>query len=124
MQNYPAKNYALVMDDHGAGLGGSMVDETSGDDILTLAETRQALESTVSSYQALDVLVMNACMMGLIESGYQFKDVASYYVASEDIQWIYYQGYSDALKQITATSRPLDVAREFMLGYADEQNDV
>lgn len=120
MENYPADHYALIMDDHGTGLGGSMLDETSADDRLTLVETKEALATVVSSYQKLDVLVMNACLMGLIEDGYQFKDMADYYVASEDIQWIYSQGYTDTLEQIPSSSSALDVAKAYMDGYADD----
>jgi hypothetical protein len=120
MDNYTASNYALIMDDHGSGLGGSMTDETDNDK-LTLHETKLALSSIVSSYQKLDVLIMNACVMGLVEDGYQFKDVANYYVANEDIQWSYFHGYTTALDQIKTTTGDLEFAKAFVDGYADEQ---
>jgi hypothetical protein len=109
------------MDDHGSGLGGSMKDESSNNDWLTLSETKSALESVVYSRQQLDVLIMNACLMGLVEDGYQFRNVADYYVATEDLQSIYFQGYTSAINQITASSSALDVARAFVDGYANEQ---
>lgn len=120
MENYPADHYALILDDHGTGLGGSMLDATSDNDLLTLSETKEALATVVSTHQKLDVLVMNACLMALIEDGYQFKDTADYYVASEDIQWIFSYGYTETLEQITSSSSALEVARAFMDGYADE----
>jgi hypothetical protein len=121
MENYPADHYALIMDDHGTGLGGSMVDKSSAGDLLTLPETKQALKTAVTSYQKLDVLVMNACLMGLIEDGYQFKDMADYYVAGEDVQWVFSQGYTATLEQITSSATALEVAEAFVDGYADEQ---
>ncbi len=120
MENYPAEHYVLIMDDHGTGLGGSMIDETSADDRLTLTETKTALATAVSSYQKLDILVMNACLMGMIEDGYQFKDMADYYVASENLQWVYSEGYTETLEQFTSASSALEVAKAYMDGYADE----
>lgn len=123
MDKYPSTNYALIMDDHGSGLGGSMVDETPVYDKLTLEETKQALESIVSSHQKLDVLIMNACLMGLVENGYQFKNIADYYAANEDIQWVYYQGYENALNQVTFSTNSLEFAKAFVDGYANEQKE-
>jgi len=120
IENFPADQYALILDDHGNGLGGSMVDDQSNRDKLTLQETKSALSTVFSSSNKLDVLVMNACLMGLVENGYQFKDLVYYYVASEDLQHVFYQGYMMTLYNINSSSMPLSVAKAFVDGYADE----
>ena len=120
MENYLAQNYALILDDHGSGLGGGMVDVTSQDDHLTLNEMKDALDNITTNNQKIDVLVMNACLMGLIEDGYQFKDSVTYYVSSEDLQNVFYQGYRSTLTSISESSSPLDTAKIFVDGYADE----
>lgn len=117
---YPAENYALVLDDHGSGLGGGMVDDTSNHDKLSLSEIKTAISSAFFIGAKLDVLVMNACLMGLIENGYQFKDLVSYYVASEDLQTTFYDGYANTLDKILVSSTPQMVAIAFVDGYADE----
>ncbi len=119
IEKFPSEHYALILDDHGHGLGGSMVDSQSNSDKLTLTETKSALSTVFSSSNKLDVLVMNACLMGLIENGYQFKDLVYYYVASEAIQHVFYQGYEMTLNNINYLTTPLNVAEAFVNGYAD-----
>jgi len=63
---------------------------------------------------------MNACLMGLVENGYQFKDLVYYYVASEDFQNVFYEGYMGTLNKINSSSMPISVAKAFVDGYADE----
>ena len=65
-------------------------------------------------------MVTNACLMGIVEDGYQFRDVASYYVASENKQHSFYTGYTNTLDAISRDASPLTVATAFADGYADE----
>ncbi|MBI9076994.1 MAG: peptidase C11 [Desulfatibacillum sp.] len=57
------------------------IDSSSGGDRLSLPEVSGAIED---SGHMLDVLAMDACLMGMVEVAYQVKDVARYYVASAD----------------------------------------
>lgn len=84
-QNYSAAHYALVISDHGSGVSGAANDDSSGllGDKLTPKEWRQALTGMAK----LDILYMDACLMGTIESGYQLRGLADYYVASEAVTW-------------------------------------
>jgi len=84
---YPAQNYALVIRDHGDGLGGMQEDDRS-DDHLTIPELDQALDSITSSGTVpLDLVFMDACLMGMLEDAYQFRGQIGVYVASEDVTW-------------------------------------
>lgn len=114
---YPAERYALVMDDHGTGINGSMIDETSGRDFLTVREMDQALATaTESGAEKIDVLVMVACLMGMIEDGYQWRNWVDYYVASEQLL-VAPDGYDAAFHYttgITETMAPQAAARLFL----------
>ena len=84
---YPAPHYALVIRDHGDGLGGMEEDDRS-EDYLDIPELDQALESITSDgADPLDLVFMDACLMGMLEDGYQFRDQIGVYVASEDVTW-------------------------------------
>jgi hypothetical protein len=82
-QNYSAAHYALVISDHGSGVSGAASDWSSSENKLTPKEWRQALTGLAK----LDILYMDACLMGTIESGYQLRGLVDYYIASESITW-------------------------------------
>jgi hypothetical protein len=55
-------------------------DVTSSDDMLYNSEVRTALTG-----KGLTVLGFDACLMGMIETAYELKDVASYMIASPEV---------------------------------------
>ena len=86
---FPALHYALVLSNHGTGLNGAMQDLTSPKDTdgqpsrLTLKEIRQAMDPvTENGAKKIDVLYMEACFMGMLETAYQVRGFIDYYVAS------------------------------------------
>lgn len=89
--NYPASRYALVLGSHGAGWRernridskGIVTDDTYNS-TMTMPELKTALVSIEGIIgQKLDILGFDACLMGMIEVGYQAKDYVNYLVASE-----------------------------------------
>ncbi|RPI26455.1 MAG: hypothetical protein EHM70_19010, partial [Chloroflexota bacterium] len=119
-QAFPAENVALVLSDHGSGLAGGMVDETGGPSLMSLSEMESALSAiTNQGAEKLDVLYMDACLMGMLEDAYQFRSFARYYVASQYIQWAYSQPYAAYVSQVTAASTPAQVAQSFANAYAE-----
>ncbi|MBL0062494.1 MAG: hypothetical protein IPP40_13670 [bacterium] len=75
--NYPADNYQLIIDDHGAGWPGSCSDELSGaGGLLTLPETREAIAT--SDIGHVDVLTWHACLMSMAEVAYELRTVCDY----------------------------------------------
>lgn len=90
--NYPADNYAVVMWNHGSGWKmknkASRVicqDETSGDEI-TENQIRTALGDINTFYgQKLELVAMDACLMGGIETAYDVKDYANYLAFSQTV---------------------------------------
>jgi hypothetical protein len=116
MTNYPAQRYALTLEDHGSGLGGGLCDGTCAN-MMDLPDLRLALDvGLYPTGETLDVLVMNMCLMGMIEDAYQVRDYVDYYVASEHLQWV----YTDYLPGLQASSTPAQMAALFASNYAVE----
>ena len=118
--NYPAEHYALVIRDHGDGMGG-MQEDYNPDDYLTIPELDQALETiTAGGSQPLDLLFMDACLMGMLEDAYQFRGQAAIYVASEDVTWssIRSNSHHDYFYAVRASTTPAELGAMIVNGYA------
>jgi KaiC/GvpD/RAD55 family RecA-like ATPase len=113
---YPANYYCLVLWDHGAGVIGLCLDYTpSPTDCLSLPELSQGLSGLPA---IMDVLLIDACSMGMIEVAYQIKDYANVLVAPEGL------GYAPApynyyLSSLTSNSSlsPNTFAKEIVTDY-------
>ncbi len=86
---YPAERYVLAFYDHGAAWRGSCVDVSSGNDMLTIREKRQAL----AQVGGVDLVLFSApCNMGSFEAAYDLRDVTEVYIGSPNtsgyIWWI------------------------------------
>ena len=125
--NNPADNYALVIWDHGGGLSGAAWDDTNAGDNLTLKEIASALSN--SDLDNLDILAFDACLMGMVEVATEFKGVADYLVASEELVPGTGFAYDNLLNAITSldTASAVDVANAMLNTYAAEytgQRDI
>jgi Clostripain family len=79
---FPAKRYIIAFYDHGGGWQGTCWDSTSQNDNLTPAEINDALTNS----GGVDLALFTApCLMGSIESAYQLRKSAKYYIGSEDL---------------------------------------
>ncbi|MFX0090359.1 MAG: clostripain-related cysteine peptidase [Candidatus Hodarchaeota archaeon] len=115
--NYVSTYYALIIWNHGAGFYGISWDESSDDDRLTLNEVQTALTG-----KGLDVLCADACLMGMTEVAYEWKNLADYIVFSEEtIPWDGYP-YNDFLQAISATTTPEQFCTTMVNAYADSYN--
>ncbi len=82
---YPAENYALILWDHGSGpmwgpyLGGICWDDSNSNDFLTQEEIISAI-----SGKNIDLLGMDACLMGSTEVIYELNEHVDVFVASEE----------------------------------------
>jgi VCBS repeat-containing protein len=82
----PARNYALVLWDHGTGLKGSNFDNADGEeatDHLTTGELVSALQSP--SVPRMRLIAFDACLMGTAEVGYSLHELTDVFVASEEV---------------------------------------
>ena len=82
IDRYPAKRYALVLWNHGAGYAGGFQDETSGDG-LSLREIRDGIRA---AGVFLDVVDFDACLMGMYEIVAELYDVVGFVAASEEVE--------------------------------------
>lgn len=92
IQNYPAHRYALIIWDHGTGwrlvdedfnTKGICCDDTSGNHI-SQPQLRTALQQIRAYYgKNLELIGMDACLMGNLEVAYDVIDIADYLVFSE-----------------------------------------
>ena len=91
-REYPARRVALVIWNHGGGWrqvsfgarGGSQLREICSDDEsnsrMYNRDVRLALEKTGVDF---DLIALDACLMGMVEVAYEFKDLAPWIVGSE-----------------------------------------
>ena len=109
--NFPANHYALVLWDHGNGWKRSTRtdrpkgtaprdlepvaddptgigwDDTDGGDYITTPELRAAFQSIHADYGSeIDIVGLDACLMGMLEIDYDLAPYADYRVASEETE--------------------------------------
>ncbi|MBN1900143.1 hypothetical protein JW926_02305 [Candidatus Sumerlaeota bacterium] len=88
ISNYPAKRYAVILWNHGEGwrnmektaLKAVCYDETSKDYMFT-SEMGSAFQNILPN---LDIIGIDACLMGMIEVGYEISNEGDIFIASED----------------------------------------
>lgn len=107
----PADHYYLALADHANALDGIAWDLTTDrNEHLTNTELRQALGSiTENGAHPLDILHLDGCLMGLVETAYQVRGMAHYLVASENIGWSAF-AYEQYRAAVGATTSPHDLA--------------
>jgi hypothetical protein len=109
-ETYPADYYYLAVSDHGRGIQGIAWDDDSDGDYLTLPELRIALQQgTDNGLLKVDVLHLDACLMAMLEVGYEIRPYADYLVASENLAWALF-GYKQYMEALAPTTTPRDLA--------------
>lgn len=105
--SYPAENYALVLWSHGGGwktqkvLRGALQDVTSaGDPLMSLNNIAKAVSDSGVHFGLIN---FDACLMGMYEVGYAFRNVADFLVASEEVEPGEGDDYTAILTALTAT---------------------
>ncbi|MCG2825047.1 MAG: clostripain-related cysteine peptidase, partial [Thermoplasmatales archaeon] len=109
INNYPAKHYALILGDHGLGIGGLCEDEkrtaTPGGSAvwMSLNELKQALQMANSNNGVkLDIIGFDACLMGMAEVDYQIHEFANISVHSQETEDGNGWPYNPILANLTA----------------------
>lgn len=110
---YPAERYALVLWDHGDGwrlmpdkmtIKAVCWDDTNNSN-LAMAEVRQALASAAIHF---DLVAFDACLMGMVEVGYEIRQYADVMVASQETEpgggWPYHMALDDLVATPTLTA--------------------
>jgi hypothetical protein len=101
VNTYPAEKYALVLSDHGDN-GGICEDLTGVYDYLSCGELYEAMEmARESTGVKVDLIGLEACIMGAAEVAYHFSEGGEVMVASEEICFDW--PYNDILSELTAS---------------------
>mgnify|MGYP001331221329 CR=1 FL=1 len=124
--HYPAQHYGLTMWDHGDGIFKKR-SESNGHGVdkgfvgtMKLWQMSSALQEFVTAIgHKIDVVGFDVCLLGQIETAYQFKDLANYVIASEKTEpgdgWDYAAAFKD-LSENSSTA-PVDVAKSICASY-------
>lgn len=111
MEKFPAEHYQVVMSGHGEGWTGISQDFSNNNDRLSLASVVSALGPFVAARGVpIDVLELDVCYWAMLETDWGLRDLASYIVASEEIDPSPGQTYDLYLQNLTA--RPGMTARQ------------
>jgi hypothetical protein len=69
-------------------------------------------------HKKIDLLGMDACLMAMIEVGYQIKESAQFMVASQEVELAYGWNYKSLLNALSKSKvSALDAAKSIVLGY-------
>ncbi|MDG6223987.1 MAG: clostripain-related cysteine peptidase [Candidatus Thermoplasmatota archaeon] len=135
MDNFPARNYALVLWDHGGGWRGICWDETVPDsdahDHLDLVEIGYALEQIYMARgsQRIELIGFDACLMAGIEVLYEIKDYGSVSVASGFNEpgdgWPYYEVLGPLVDKPSMDEREFGslIVDMYVRSYTDREDD-
>ncbi len=100
MEAYPADRHVLIMSDHGMGWPGGWTDaDNHGEEFVFISlsrlETSLKAITSQSGLKKLDMIGMDACLMGMLEVYSAIAPYATYAVASEEVEpglgWAYAQ---------------------------------
>lgn len=104
--NYPAKKYALILSDHGAGwMGGWNDDDPNEGSSLSVDEIDQALAAALAEtgVDQLEFIGFDACLMSQVEALSGVAPYARYAAASEETEpamgWAYAEFLGDLVKK-------------------------
>lgn len=128
--NYTAEHYLLVLWDHGRGwrtrtlapqavqreVKSIFIDDSSGSE-MSLLGLQQALEQSPRT----DILLFDACLMGMLEVAYSVRDCSEIMIASEENVSVQGQPYDGFLSKLTADSQttPEALSRRIVDDYMD-----
>ncbi|MDQ3009118.1 MAG: clostripain-related cysteine peptidase [Acidobacteriota bacterium] len=107
-------------------------DRIPSQDVLTNAELRKALEEALGDKPGgkLDILGMDACLMGMAETAYEVRKSVEYFIASEDAVPRASWPYDRMLSRLAAdpAMSPKEVAliviREYLIHYRGNNKGV
>ena len=111
--NFPSVYNALVLWNHGGGVR-SLEQPTEqvrkaicedDSDIMYMNEVQGGLESALGSSK-LDIIGIDACIMGEVETAYELREQADYFVASMAEEWGRGWGYEYIFDKFTSADSP------------------
>lgn len=132
--NYPAEHYLLVVWDHGRGWRSpteallnvprevkSICIDDSAHDEMSLSKLTQALNNA----HRADIVLFDACLMGMTEVAYAIKDNADIMISSEENVPVQGQAYGQLLNHIVSNPQlsPNDFSHAIVDDYINFYSD-
>ncbi|MDC7227401.1 MAG: clostripain-related cysteine peptidase [Spirochaetales bacterium] len=134
--NYPSTYTSLILWNHGGGVkgtdnSGSINKEIlgdsddSGDEVYMYLNEVQTAVSAAMADEKLDIIGMDACLMGEVETAYEMSSIADYFVASMASEWGSGWDYEEIFSDFDAgVPEPKELAVTFVNQYYDSTNDA
>ncbi len=85
-----------------------------------LTKALKGIQDTVLGGEKIDLLGMDACLMGMLEVGYQLRHYAHYFVTSQEVELAYgwnYYAFLQHLSQLHSRVEPENLARTIVSTY-------
>jgi Clostripain family len=134
-KNYKAKNYALFLSGHSNAFDeDTLLIDSNSKTVLTIPELASALRSVHFIINAdkddtkpLDILGFDSCVMGMLEIGYEFRDLAKYFIVSQgetpNAGWNYGNILYDFARNTANKSKTTrEIAQDIVISYINTQN--
>ncbi len=125
IDNFPASHYMLAICNHGFGVKGTCIDETTSDDssifdVLTLDEIQQAINTSITDkIGKIDIIYLIACLMATLETAYELRNLADYLIASQKPLFGGNLKFHKTLNRIykNRITTPLEIAESIVYSY-------
>lgn len=126
-ENYPAKHYSIGLWNHGSGwkakkentvVRGISYDDSSNNHISTNELTIATKLCAEALGQKIDIINMDACLMGMVEVCHAIKDSCHYFIGSEELEPGKGAPYDDVLRGLRAGMAPRDFASHWIDAFA------
>ncbi len=121
---YPnMENEVLIMSNHGGGVKNmdagdryGWSDDTNGGHLYT-NEIQQSLINADCDTDKLSLIGMDACLMGVLEEAYEYRNVSEYFVASPETEQGDGWEFNHWMPQMTTTTTPEGLATILVQSY-------
>lgn len=122
----PATHYYLAIANHGNGFQGISWDNSSAGGSMariSMPDLRFALNTlTDDGTKPIDIVHLDACLMGMLETAYQLRGIASYLIVSENLGWSFF-GYDLYRNAIGVNTAPEVLAQRIAETYTQQIGD-
>ncbi len=131
VDNYPADRYILVLWNHGGGFKKRSIttkdicwDDNSSDS-MSIPDLHQALSAIRQKIgHKIDIVGMDACLMGMLEVDYEIGDTANFMIGSENTEPGGGWPYDKILKYLidNVDTSTIDLSKEIVKDYIESYN--
>lgn len=127
---FPAENYWLSLWNHGGGSSDGICFSDSSDTVKGIGLDYGRIEIALrdSRIGKIDILSMDACLMGGLEGAYNLSPYVSYMIASEEMTngAVTYKEYLAAIQNDSKNNaqKAMDGAEAYIITHLNENSDV